>query len=710
MSRGAGKMNTHMNRCLLMLVLILTVACAGTAALAATVTVDMTDEKYREFGDASAMIELYKIASYAGDGWQVVQGFRTHAIQGLIDKLGRATITAAEGDAAIASAREVLQAHPGMYAALETGRVRYGSTFCSTELDTGLYLGQMSDTETDTHRLFIRPFLIYLTESVTIEPKADRLTSVCVEKNWIDGSDGAGERPSVEAYRSWLRLYADDADVTEKYESLLTCNVKPDMPDCYMAEWSGLPMHQDGHSICYTVGEATEGRYVCSSTECVEQGEYRTLYSLTNHLQTGELRLMKTVMLHDAGTVPDHLSCSFLICRKESGRTVYYRADGSATEDRNAARIALPAGSRNLLTVSLPVGRYLVEEMTDVIPQIPGYTFGYLEYGRGTGNTSNPVMVDLSQPGSAVRLEAVNHYFRQGVPATEPAVNAPAATVAPTTARGTGSAGRRGRSSSVPMTELRGEKIWVDEDNQYGLRPGSIDIHVFADGEPVDAQVDLTGAGATWQYRITGLPLYAPDGHTIRYSVMESAVAGYETSMQGNVLVNTLIARQPSRTGQLTIRKQWQGNADEQRPVSVVVDILRNGIRTDTVTLKASDGWAIQMDDMPMDDGYGHAYTYTFQEHPVAGYYMRMADGVILNARIPDHLTETQDAYPFDSFTAEELEELIHVFDYSTPLYNILGTGNEIPLYIYLAGAAGLTALVLLIFLTIRQKRKKADA
>jgi hypothetical protein len=87
-----------------------------------------------------------------------------------------------------------------------------------------------------------------------------------------------------------------------------------------------------------------------------------------------------------------------------------------------------------------------------------------------------------------------------------------------------------------------------------------------------------------------------------------------------------------------------------------------------------------------------------------------MADGVILNARIPDHLTETQDAYPFDSFTAEELEELIHVFDYSTPLYNILGTGNEIPLYIYLAGAAGLTALVLLIFLTIRQKRKKADA
>ena len=111
-----------------------------------------------------------------------------------------------------------------------------------------------------------------------------------------------------------------------------------------------------------------------------------------------------------------------------------------------------------------------------------------------------------------------------------------------------------------------------------------------------------------------------------------------------------------------------------------------------------------------MDDGYGHAYTYTFQEHPVAGYYMRMADGVILNARIPDHLTETQDTYPFDSFTAEELEELIHVFDYSTPLYNILGTGNEIPLYIYLAGAAGLTALVLLIFLTIRQKRKKTDA
>ena len=62
-----------------------------------------------------------------------------------------------------------------------------------------------------------------------------------------------------------------------------------------------------------------------------------------------------------------------------------------------------------------------------------------------------------------------------------------------------------------------------------------------------------------------------------------------------------------------------------------------------------------------------------------------------------------------DLYNEEELEELIDLFDYGTPLWGgLLGTGDETPTYPYVFGGAG--ALALLALLLIGRKRRKNQA
>ena len=49
--------------------------------------------------------------------------------------------------------------------------------------------------------------------------------------------------------------------------------------------------------------------------------------------------------------------------------------------------------------------------------------------------------------------------------------------------------------------------------------------------------------------------------------------------------------------------------------------------------------------------------------------------------------------------TDEELEEMFDLFDYGTPLYGILGTGDEVPAWVWACGGGGLLAAALAIIL-----------
>ena len=79
---------------------------------------------------------------------------------------------------------------------------------------------------------------------------------------------------------------------------------------------------------------------------------------------------------------------------------------------------------------------------------------------------------------------------------------------------------------------VSGRKIWDDDDNQDGIRPGAITVNLFADGVKT-AAVTVT-ADNGWNYSFPDLPKYNSDGKEIAYTITEDSVSGYTSSVSGD--------------------------------------------------------------------------------------------------------------------------------------------------------------------------------
>ncbi|MGM9906113.1 Cna B-type domain-containing protein, partial [Lactobacillus sp.] len=97
---------------------------------------------------------------------------------------------------------------------------------------------------------------------------------------------------------------------------------------------------------------------------------------------------------------------------------------------------------------------------------------------------------------------------------------------------------------------VSGQKSWKDNDDQDGLRPDSITVHLLADGEEINSQ--KVTAADKWQYSFDNLPEYK-DGKKIAYSIKEDAVKGYDSQVDGYDVTNT---HQPETTAVLG-QKTW---------------------------------------------------------------------------------------------------------------------------------------------------------
>ena len=124
-------------------------------------------------------------------------------------------------------------------------------------------------------------------------------------------------------------------------------------------------------------------------------------------------------------------------------------------------------------------------------------------------------------------------------------------------------------------------------------------------------------------------------------------------------------------------------------------------------SVTAATEWQYTFQNQPRDDGYGHTYAYAVREDAVPGYFARMNGFGVLNARLPETIED--DATPLGARSAENLEELLVLFDYSTPLFgDLLQTGDEMPVYPIVFGGAGALALLALL-VTGRRRRRRYD-
>ena len=290
----------------------------------------------------------------------------------------------------------------------------------------------------------------------------------------------------------------------------------------------------------------------------------------------------------------------------------------------------------------------------------------------------------------------------------------------------------------TPVTEISGTKIWVDDDNAHGVRPGSIEVTLYADGSAVSAQPSWSKSGSRWTFTFSNLPKFDGSGNEITYTVKESPVNYYESTVSGLVITNKLIPREPERYIDLSGEKVWNdnNNASGKRPTSITVRLLRDGVEIDSRSVTAGTNWSYTFQHLPVDDGYGNIYTYEVREDGVSGYFSRIDGTTLTNSLIdgstppppssdgetptpeggvptvpekPEDIPERKTGTPvphFEGMSDEELEELFDMFGYGTPLYGMFGTGDTVPAWVWICGAVGIFALVIAI--VMGRKKKKA--
>lgn len=291
-------------------------------------------------------------------------------------------------------------------------------------------------------------------------------------------------------------------------------------------------------------------------------------------------------------------------------------------------------------------------------------------------------------------------------------------------------------------------KQWTGEENAIIARPESIEVTLLADGvalETVELSED-NGWTHTWPHL-----QYYKTGGVINYTVEETVPEGYtskitKTSMgfeitnaytgpkvtptpeptptvkptpeptpevtEKPVPVVTPVVTEPPVANLIDITgtKTWQDNDDAAglRPESIVVYLLRDGEKIAEQTVTADTDWTYTFTELPdIDVATGDAFTYTVSEQMVSGYYGYAAGYDLVNVLLPVEAKAVQAEQP-PMPTQEELVRLIKLYDYDTPLLGqLLGTGLEVPAYPFVAAALGLTALILLGFVS-RKRREKA--
>ena len=163
-------------------------------------------------------------------------------------------------------------------------------------------------------------------------------------------------------------------------------------------------------------------------------------------------------------------------------------------------------------------------------------------------------------------------------------------------------------SHTPELTNISGEKIWDDGNNQDGKRPESITVNLFANGEKIDSKAVKADAEGNWKYSFKNLPKYA-NGQLISYTVTEDVVPEYTTEISGTTIINKY---QPGKTS-ISVIKAWEdgNNQDGLRPTDIKVQLYADGSKQgEEITLNAGNQWSYTWSDLDeMKSGQKIVYT-----------------------------------------------------------------------------------------------------
>lgn len=161
---------------------------------------------------------------------------------------------------------------------------------------------------------------------------------------------------------------------------------------------------------------------------------------------------------------------------------------------------------------------------------------------------------------------------------------------------------------------VRGNKIWNDDNNRDGLRPNTITVLLFADGQKIDSMT--VSAQSNWAFTFKDLPKNK-NGKTILYTIGEIAVSGYTSVVNGYNITGTHTPQRFTASGSV----QWNddSNRDGKRPQSLTVNLLASGVKIASQTITASTNWTFSFSNIYKYEN-GTTAKYTILVDSVKGY------------------------------------------------------------------------------------------
>ena len=158
----------------------------------------------------------------------------------------------------------------------------------------------------------------------------------------------------------------------------------------------------------------------------------------------------------------------------------------------------------------------------------------------------------------------------------------------------------------VPLTKVIPASVqWDDADNQDGIRPVSVDVELYADGQATGNKVTLT-AENEWKAAFAETDM-KKNGVRIAYTAVVTSgdVAGYTSSVTGNALDDNGFVVNYAHTPEVTkvtTSAVWNDadNQDGIRPNYVSVQLKADGVNAGKeAVLDAAGNWSMTWDNLP---------------------------------------------------------------------------------------------------------------
>ena len=179
------------------------------------------------------------------------------------------------------------------------------------------------------------------------------------------------------------------------------------------------------------------------------------------------------------------------------------------------------------------------------------------------------------------------------------------------------------RNVHIPETvDLKVTKVWEDDNNRDGIRPGSITASLS------DGTSAVLNEGNSWTFTASGRYKYE-NGKEIEYKWTEVNVPdGYELSVDVSGYKTTLTNKHDPETVERTVVAVWldDDNVDGIRPIDLTVGLSDGS----SVTIDANNSWGITVATLyKYEDGKLMDYTWTAPAVPDGYTFSQTVEGTI---------------------------------------------------------------------------------